>query len=277
MTSRLPAAATRRRFVLAVMAAFALTIFFLVPGYLASRPSFFGRLPALSAKYQPWSRSTHREVSCEACHVPPEAVAQSVYRVRMVGEFYLSLAFRSRAPRVFAPPTNDACLACHSDLRTVSPKGDLQIPHRAHISVLKMKCIECHDYLVHEKSPEGAYAPSMAACLRCHNGDTAKNACTACHTEKAAPVSHRAKDWVIVHAKRANDPECTGCHKWAANWCADCHAKRPRSHTSDWRTTHGLQVRAHRSCEACHTGPFCTRCHGEVPKLNFNPTLHLVK
>ncbi len=259
------------------IAVLAVLLLGVLPGYLATRPAFYDHVPALTEEYEAWSTSTHLEAGCEACHVPPTTIAQTTYRVRMVGEFYLSLVFRSREPQVFATPTNEACLACHSDLRTVSPRGDLQIPHRAHVSILEMECVECHNYLVHELSPEGKHVPPMVECLRCHDGDAAKDACTACHTEKAAPESHANEDWLVEHAEQADDPECITCHKWAENWCVDCHSQRPQSHGSDWRAAHGAQVEIHRNCEACHEGPFCIRCHGEVPQLNFDPGLTLVE
>ncbi len=259
------------------IAVLAILVLVIVPGYIATRPAFFGRSPALAEKYVPWSTSTHVEAGCEGCHVKPGVLPQVLYRTRMVGEFYLSLVNRSREPKVFARPTNESCLACHSDLRTVSPKGDLQIPHRAHVSILKMECVECHDYLVHELSPEGKHTPPMSGCLTCHNGDTAKDSCTACHTEKAAPESHQAADWGVVHAERANDPDCQSCHKWTEDWCADCHARKPASHGDDWRAVHGERVKQHRGCEACHAADFCIRCHGEVPDDNFDPALKIVE
>jgi hypothetical protein len=255
----------------------ALLVLVIVPSFLATRPGFFGRVSSLTEKHATWATSTHAEASCESCHVSPNVFAQAGYRVRMAGEFYLSFVARSRQPKIFGTPTNDSCLACHNALRTVSPKGDLQIPHRAHVTVLKMRCVECHNYVVHEKSPEGKNTPPMAGCLRCHNGDIAKNNCTACHTKKAAPASHQAPDWAIVHAQRATDPECDSCHKWTKDWCVDCHVRRPASHGADWRAKHGAQVEKHRSCEACHDGPFCIRCHGEVPAKNLDPTLVIVK
>ena len=267
----------RRRFVVAGVVVLAVLLLVVLPGFLATRPAFFNRTPNLGAKYTSWSTSTHSESGCESCHTSPNVVARTVYRSRMVGEFYLSLVLRSREPRVFGTPSNEACLACHDDLRTVSPKGDLQIPHRAHVTVLKMGCVECHDNVVHTKTPEAKNTPTMAGCLRCHDGDTAKNGCTACHTKKAAPASHRAPDWPIVHAQKATDPECDSCHKWTEAWCVDCHVRRPQSHGADWRAKHGDQVKKHRSCEACHDGAFCTPCHGEVPSENFNPALVIVK
>ncbi|MEI8081583.1 MAG: hypothetical protein WCI74_07025 [Actinomycetes bacterium] len=267
-----------RRFVIVGIVVLVLLAMVAVPSYLTSRPGFWGRFSSLSSKYTPWSKSTHAKVSCEQCHIPPGVIARGGYRARMVGEFYLSLLFRSRTPK-FGSPTNDACLACHNDLRSVSPKGDLKIPHRAHVTVLKMQCIQCHNYLVHELSPAGKHDPPMAGCLRCHNGDTAKNGCTACHTAKATPETHKAADWDIVHPTAAAEPNapCNKCHAWTKNWCADCHARRPQSHTDNWRTAHGAQVSKHRSCEACHQEAFCIRCHGEFPNLNLNPNLKLVE
>ena len=264
---------------IAGIALLALLVFVVLPGFLAQQPGFFGRYPSLSSKHEPWVKSTHALVGCGKCHVPPGPIAQGVYQARMVGEFYLSLVSRSRTPKLFPTPTNEACAACHSDLRSVSPKGDLKMPHKAHVAVLKMKCVQCHSVLVHEKSPTGKHSPPMAACLRCHNGDTAKNGCSVCHTQKAAPETHKAANWTIVHPKQAAEPgaKCESCHKWTVNWCVDCHNRRPRSHTADWRATHGAQVGRHRSCDACHKPAFCIRCHGEVPPLNLDPTLKPVE
>lgn len=253
-----------------------LALAFGVPAYLTAQPGYFRRYPLMAAKWEPWSTSTHVEAGCAGCHVEPRALPQVIYRARMIGEFYLGLAFPKREPDLFAKPSNAACMECHSDLRSVSPEGDLQIPHRAHINVLKMECVACHGYLVHELSPEGKHAPPMGGCMECHDGDAAKNACTACHTEKAAPETHRAPSWVVEHASRATDPACETCHGYTEKWCVDCHETRPRSHGSDWRGVHGEAVAKHRSCEACHEGPFCVRCHGEVPAVNFDPDLKLV-
>jgi len=271
-------AARLRRLILVVSAVLAaLLVLVVVPGYLASQPGFFGGYPALAEQHGPWETSTHREAGCEGCHVPPGQLARAGYRVRMVGEFYLSLLPGTRRPDYFATPTNDACLACHSDLRTISPKGDLQIPHRAHITILKMECVACHNYLVHELSPVGKHAPTMAECLSCHDGDTAKDACTACHTQKAAPESHATEAWLVAHAAEAADPDCATCHKWTDDWCVDCHLDLPRSHGTDWRAVHGDRVAEHRNCEACHEAEYCVPCHGETPQLNYDPTLELVR
>lgn len=261
-----------------VAAGLALAVLVLgVPAYVTTRSDYLAGLPGVGAEYRAWAKSTHAEVECDSCHVGPGLLAQGAHRARMVGEFYLTLVLRSREPEVFARPVNASCVVCHSELRSVSPEGDVQIPHRAHIEILKIDCVECHRYLTHQTSPEGKHTPPMSGCLKCHDGETAKDDCSACHTDKAAPQSHAAGDWLVSHARDADDPECVRCHKWAERWCADCHSQRPRSHTKNWRSIHGLRVASHRGCEACHVGSFCERCHGEVPSLNLDPDLKMIE
>ena len=255
----------------------ALLAFVIVPGYFAAQPAFLQRYAGLSSAHQTWAESTHAKIACQRCHVAPTFAAQAGYDARMLGEFYLSLVRPDREPAAFGTPSNAACESCHLDLRTVSPSGDLNIPHRAHVSVLELDCNDCHNFLVHEKSPEGKTTPSMAGCLTCHDGETAKADCSACHTDKHQPETHLPASWLVEHPAEVVDDECNACHDWTANWCSDCHAKRPVSHVAEWRALHGAQVKDRRNCEACHEGPFCDRCHGEVPSVNLDPALQIVR
>lgn len=248
-----------------------------IPGYLASRPAFFKRSVPLEAQYASWQSSVHAKVACQRCHVAPGIVSQAGYSAGMLGRFYVTAFSPTTRSAGFARPTIAACESCHADLRTVSPSGDLNIPHRAHVDVLKVACVTCHEFLVHEVSPEGKHTPTMAGCLKCHDGRQAKNACSTCHTQKSAPASHRAADWVVVHPRKQEGGDCASCHAWTKNWCVECHTRRPRSHGTDWRTAHAEKVRIHRNCEACHEGRFCVRCHGAVPQLNLDPAVKLVE
>lgn len=250
-------------------------VLIVAPTFIASQPSFFKRFATYAPTYESWATSTHASVSCRQCHIKPGIVPRSAHLARMLGEFYIAFLPISRDPKLLERPTNGACAACHIDLRTVSTTGDLNIPHRAHIEMLEMACVDCHNYLVHELGPHGAKTPSMAGCLTCHDGETAKSECAACHTDKDPPKTHLASNWLIAHAT-APVKECVTCHKWTENWCSDCHSKRPDSHTDNWRATHRLAVEINRNCEACHKGTHCIRCHGIVPTLNFDPTLTLV-
>ena len=268
----------RRRLLLRLgIAGLVLTAIVIVPGYLAAQPTFLGRYANMEAEYETWETSVHAKVACQRCHNSPELLSRARYNARMLGEFYVSQVLRNREPDLLGTPPNDACLSCHADLRTVSPSGDLNIPHSAHVDILELDCIACHIFLVHEESPEGKHTPRMVDCLTCHDGKQAKNACTTCHTEKAAPENHGSPDWAIVHASKQSEVDCASCHDWTENWCAECHSRRPNSHIEKWRSQHRFQVEKRRNCEACHVADFCIVCHGEVPALNFDPALKLVE
>lgn len=258
------------------MVLIALLALVVVPGYISWQPQFLDRYPEFDESYDTWSTSVHANVACQSCHVEPDRAARIAYGARMLSEFYISLVDAGREPALFPKPTSAACSDCHIDLRTVSPSGDLNIPHRAHVDVLEMECIECHRFLVHAAGPEGSNRPPMAGCLECHDGVVAKSECVSCHTDKDEPDTHLAETWLVEHPKQAN-AECNECHDWKDDWCADCHAQKPESHTADWRATHGDRVNAHRNCEACHETSFCVRCHGEVPRKNFDPLLKVVR
>lgn len=272
-----PSHRARKRLMWLGLAVLALAVLVVAPGYYASQPGYLARYPNLSAPYKAWATSKHKDVSCESCHVPPTITARLAHSATMVGQFYLSLVSPGRQLDAYPPPTNASCQGCHESLISVSPSGDLIIPHRAHVDVLGLQCVRCHSNLVHHPDAAGRDIPLMAGCLTCHDGKQAKNTCTTCHTAKATPESHRAANWDTIHPQEVGKVDCAACHAWTVNWCADCHARRPRSHTATWRVDHPLAVKTHRNCEVCHTGGFCIRCHGVVPSLNFNPALKLVK
>lgn len=265
--------ALRRR---AIVAA-ALVVLVVLPAWFATRPGFMNRYAPYQDDVETWRESVHANVACSSCHIRPGFFDQAKYVGQMVGEFYVSTVARSREPDLLRTPTNEACRQCHVDLRTVSPEGDLNIPHTAHVDVVGVDCVRCHAYLVHELNPEGTNHPRMETCLECHDGEQAKNACSTCHTEKAVPESHQAADWLVVHPQMQDEIDCEECHAWTDDWCVDCHSRRPRSHEGKWRSNHRYVVEERRNCEACHTGEFCVECHGEVPQLNFDPTLELVQ
>lgn len=278
LLERLDRLVERRRGLLRIAGALlVLTLLVIAPGYLALQPHFVERYANMDAAYTSWAGSTHAEIHCRSCHVSPRITAQSAFALRMLGEFYVSMVAPGRQPSLFARPQNAACTSCHLDTRTASPTGDLKIPHQAHVRVLKLRCVHCHSYVVHEANPEGRHTPRMTTCMKCHDGRQARKDCPACHVKKDLPKNHRTPDWLVVHPDKQRDIDCKECHAWTPRWCRQCHSLRPASHKGRWRSMHRFNVQRHRNCEACHKGPFCIRCHGEVPQLDFDPALKYVE
>lgn len=244
-----------------------LGVFVGLPYYIVSQPVFFKGFTKTVPYYDSWKTSTHAEVVCVRCHSKPTRKDLSIFYVQRALELYVRPVWRLSQPFSWEKPQNDACIVCHTASRKASPSGDLLIPHKAHVEVLKMKCVACHQYVVHKKNPEGKHTPRMQTCIKCHNGKRATNECKSCHKKKSYPVSHRSKEWLVIHPVKENEKaeNCVKCHGWVKDYCKACHQRKPVSHAGRWRTLHPEKVKSNRNCANCHKDNFCVRCHGEIP------------
>jgi hypothetical protein len=227
------------------------------------QPDYYRRYPALGQRMDHWAVSTHSRFSCIDCHVDPGLGGFLSFAARAVPAFYSQLAEGPKSTNLLRAPSKQACQKCHTGYRTVSPGGDLLIPHRAHVEVLKMECVACHKDLVHSLNKRGYNRPDMETCLTCHDGVRAANQCAKCHTRKQTPPSHEAKDWLQVHGSKAENGDCATCHDWTPDYCAACHKIRPASHAGNWKKDHGPHAKKRGSgCTVCHGGEkYCKQCH----------------
>lgn len=255
----------RRRGLIWVLLGVALAVVLLlaIPVVSTLQPDYYRRFPSLGVRMDHWETSTHARVSCVACHVGPGIGGALDFAVRAVPAFYSQLAQGPLTTNLLRAPERDACQKCHTQYRKVAPSGDLLIPHKAHVEILRMECVACHKNLVHSMNRRGFNRPEMEGCLTCHDGDTASNECHDCHTGKQAPSTHRAKDWLQAHGNAAETMDCGECHDWTPDYCADCHEKKPASHVGNWKKGHAPHAKKRgEGCLVCHGGQkFCDECH----------------
>lgn len=186
------------------------------------------------------------------------------FAAESVPAFYSRLMRGPDETNLLKAPGRDACQKCHTAYRKVAPSGDLLIPHRAHVEVLDMDCVFCHENLVHSLNRRGFNQPEMEKCLEsCHDGDKATAECLNCHTRKHTPRTHERVNWLQAHGKESETQDCDDCHDWTPDYCADCHAKRPVSHVGNWKSGHAAPAKLRGDgCLVCHGGePFCKECH----------------
>lgn len=239
-------------------------VILVLPFFSTLQPRYYERYKDLHGRMDNWRESTHARVSCAGCHMDPGFKGFILYGAKTFPAFYSQLVFGPKQSNLFTIPTNAACQKCHTSYRQVSPQGDLLIPHRAHVQVLKISCAECHKNLVHSVNTKGFNRPEMAQCLaKCHDGVKATNQCIKCHTRKQTPESHMQKDWLEVHSQKIATVDCGQCHAWSANYCDECHVKRPKSHVGNWKKDHGPHAKERgKGCLVCHGGEkFCKKCH----------------
>lgn len=254
----------RRRFPWKTLAAAVVILLLALPVYSTLQPRYYERYPALRPRVTAWSESTHARISCAQCHLSPGPIGFVTFAAKSIPAFYSQLIVGPNSTNLLQVPSRQACQKCHVGYRTVSPAGDLLIPHQAHVEILKVNCPTCHKNLVHSKNTLGYNKPEMQTCLNlCHNGTKATSQCEKCHTRKQVPEGHKNKNWLTVHPTMVNSINCGQCHAWSPNYCKECHSHRPPSHVGNWKQLHQFRVkqRGDKGCLFCHGETFCKQCH----------------
>jgi len=180
-----------------------------------------------------WQASDHAKVACIQCHT--EINATHFFKlIHFTKKYNLPI-------QVKTPVADSTCESCHSNNRTITPTGDLIVPHQNHAKA-GVACVTCHIGVAHGGIAErqatidtdlGSWTAvmgrqnmsqqyktiGMSDCVACHKDNTASKApqnCEACHSRIVTPPSHKTAAWVAngVHGQQAqNDIDaCNKCH-----------------------------------------------------------------
>jgi predicted CXXCH cytochrome family protein len=203
-------------------------------------------------------------------------------------------------------PKEALCLGCHTDqderkecaychTRPEQPRAlkghdrQLVMNHQLHLKLVKDDCTACHRQLP-EPFWSDHLAPSMEACLTCHQKEWDEGRCELCHRDlgrfslrPVAAFSHQAGfDRNHRLQARAQPESCARCHE--QSFCSECHARtgspridlqlpervdRSFIHRNDFLSRHPIEAAADEAtCQRCHGTDFCQSCHlknGLVP------------
>lgn len=192
---------------------------------LVRAPEFCVKCHDMKPEYVTWHASSHKQFSCVECHSVKKLIlyfnpAQGTVQMdNLIGD--------------------EVCTKCHSNKRTITPSGDLIVPHDTH-AAKKVMCMQCHSGVGHgnivarkvaeevetvmwtpelgaqQMSPEFT-EPKMNVCLDCHIKRSVTQACEACHTNISLPPDHKEKGWGTEHGKKARTdlPYCNKCHSYS--------------------------------------------------------------
>lgn len=233
------------------------------------------------------------EAQCRTCHV--------VERSRPFGQ-------------IFTQPTgpSGACATCHVGFpanpvtagqptlppgtdpatliaRVELPPPALQFNHRLHAEK-QIPCATCHGDLSQVDLATRQQLPTMAVCLRCHDGGRAQagrapERCATCHPTQPGGIlqvnlpagllrpsgalrgdDHAATDFRQSHGHVAQSaPDyCGNCHR--ESYCLRCHnaaAKPFDIHGGNYIARHAIDARRNQpDCSTCHRQQsFCLGCH----------------
>lgn len=144
------------------------------------------------------------------------------------------------------------CKKCHSEF------PGLTVGSKMRPAYFERNCTTCHS---------GKNAPKHAQSYLAKNISASE--CKGCHGGRVLPWTplHERANWMQSHgpeALRLGADSCYRCHDFGLKFCANCHNKKPPSHSpaERWRTIHPEAARADtRRCYSCHPTSFCKKCH----------------
>ena len=205
-----------------------------------------------------------RRRSRARCHVEPGAKGFLTFAAEVGPRLLLTACSWARRARTCSKASDRAaCQKCHTNYRQVSPSGDLLIPHRAHVAVLKMNCVACHKDLVHSANREASTAPRWRRASqvpRRRHGDQPVHRLPHPQADSREPHAEGLAGGPRRRPRPRTAARVTTGHPTTAT-TATRSVRRPTSATG--RRTTGLHAKQRgEGCLVCHGGEkFCKECH----------------
>lgn len=178
-----------------------------------------------------------------------------------------------------------------------NPPDTLRFSHQKHVDEFELECELCHATVLDSRQASDTNLPAMDVCQECHDGDTAPDDCSVCHSNEEEPATYLWKNIPQLnfshqfHLER--DFPCLTCHQdipevaqnrlgaaiqmslcmtchttpQSSKDCQTCHrslvGKTPVSHKTDWLRRHGLEAETsfNNDCNLCHQEEQCEACH----------------
>lgn len=198
---------------------------------LTDQPEFCAGCHTIAPSYQSWAKSSHKDISCVACHVRPGFQGWITDKV-LAGARDTAITFLgtpTEAHNLKATVDSGVCVSCHRHILRVSeiaprdlplPVNDvgLVVSHRQHMEAFTVRgqgegCTTCHAGVVHD-------APIKSYPIVIPRGH----------------VSADSKPWYPTH------PEGSALRARALNDCFRCH---------DGTTQYRGKV-LNKKCDTCH-------------------------
>lgn len=134
--------------------------------HYTSQPAFCASCHEMQSLHRGWSKGSHANTGCSACHADNTIAGQVRAKVNGLRQVYTHFTTQVDLGRVNAPVPARRCVRCH-DLGSEEKLGArVVIAHRKHIEA-KLDCMECHFTTGHTREVFTGFKP--AACRECHS------------------------------------------------------------------------------------------------------------
>lgn len=236
---------------------------------VSSQPKFCGSCHIMEPYYDSWTESSHRNIACVDCHIPPgvtAALRKKYEAAAMVARYFTG----TYGTNPWAEIDDAACLSCHQRRLLVGRElfGDVLFDHAAHLAGMRrgktLRCTSCHSQIV-----QGSHiAVTASTCILCHFKDQEPGArlsnCTLCHDVPDTVIRRASLTFDHGDVSRLG-MECRSCHARPEGSngdvpkerCLTCHNQMDRlDHYDDVELLHHAHVAEHKVD--------CTNCHLEI-------------
>lgn len=236
---------------------------------VSSQPKFCGSCHIMEPYYDSWTESSHRNIACVDCHIPPGVTAElrkKYEAVSMVARYFTG----TYGTNPWAEIDDASCLRCHQRRLLAGRElfGDVLFDHSAHLAGMRrgktLRCTSCHSQIV-----QGSHiAVTPSTCILCHFKDQAPGAklseCTLCHNVPDKVIRRDTLTFDHGDVSRLG-MECRSCHSRPEGSngdvprerCLTCHNQAERlEHYEDVELLHNYHVAEHKVD--------CTNCHLEI-------------
>ncbi|MBK6765711.1 MAG: NapC/NirT family cytochrome c [bacterium] len=240
---------------------------------VTSQPSFCRSCHVMEPYFQAWETSTHSNVTCTECHIPPgiEGTVHSKFlAMSMVANYFTGVYKRSKP---WAEIDDRSCLrsGCHDTrlLQSTENFRGVMFDHKPHLENVRrgrqLRCTSCHANIV-----QGEHiAVNESTCFLCHfkpdsvGQATELSRCTHCHNP---PQGEMAADTSFDHTEMlARKTDCSSCH--ATEVAGDGFVPRERCNSCHAQVDHIQRYDDHEFVHQIHVTDRkveCTQCHIQI-------------
>lgn len=236
---------------------------------VSSTPAFCGSCHVMSPYYESWKSSSHAQIACVDCHIPPGVTAELEKKFEALS-MVTSYVTGTYGTNPWAEVDDEACLECHERrlLGGLEMFGDILFDHRPHLTELRqgkrLRCTSCHSQIV-----QGSHITvTSSTCILCHFKNQTPNVgtarCTLCHQTPQGIVDRAGVEFDHGDVVRFG-MDCQACHvagggdegRVPRERCLVCHNDPTRlAEFAATQRLHQLHV-TDRKVE-------CTNCHLEI-------------
>ena len=238
---------------------------------VSSQPGFCGTCHVMAPYYQSWQTSSHNDVKCVECHIPP-GITNELHKKFEAMSMVTSYFTGTYGTKPWAEVPDASCLrpGCHEQ-RLLSGREvyeNVLFDHQDHLAEMRrgkeLRCTSCHSQIVQGKH----IAVTESTCFLCHFKGQSLNdgvaTCTLCHEVPERTITTAGLKFNHGDVKRF-DMDCADCHAGVVQGqgnvpesrCVSCHSEQSRlARYTDTEFLHQMHVTDHKV--------ECLQCHNEI-------------